>query len=83
MKPYVLIVAGIVTALQIVGPYFYGFANWCNVIQYVSGYLDIGTWCVVAHFLIDYYTKHKPQLKRLEEHLLNRGENHNGTNNGS
>ncbi len=74
LRVYIFIVASLVTALQIAGPIFYGWANWCNVIQYTSGFLDIGTWCVVAHFLIDYYTRHKQQLQRLEEHLLRRRE---------
>ncbi|WP_206922799.1 hypothetical protein [Alicyclobacillus suci] len=66
---YIIISLCIVTGLQISGPIFYGFAPWCNVIQYVSGFAYAGALAVALHVAVHYFTVHRPQLQRIEEHL--------------
>lgn len=70
MKKTLLIVLLVVTVLQIGGPFLFTFSNWCNVIQYVSGFSETGTALLVIHFLHDYYTAHRIKLLELELHLL-------------
>lgn len=46
--------------LQIVGPFYFGFDKWANIIQYTSGFVMIyAGW----HF----FYIHKPQLKSLHD----------------
>lgn len=58
-KSYVFLVT---VLLQLAGPYFFGFGNWANIIQYVSGF-------GMAYAVWQYEVHHKKQIQRILRRL--------------
>lgn len=55
--------------LQLAGPFFMGFGDWANVIQYVSGF-------GMAYALWEYFAVHKPEIERIRERVAHLHDKH-------
>lgn len=58
MKAFILITA----LLQLAGPFLFGFGNWANIIQYLSGF-------GMAYAIWQYEVHHKKQIAELLHHV--------------
>lgn len=48
--------------LQLAGPFYFGFANWTNVLQYVEAF-------GVGFGIYEYFKKHRKDIQHLKEQI--------------